>query len=549
MANVGFLRGLQTSIDSILTNQKNNNFNNNIVEGAFYLTSDTNRLYIGKKDGNNNILASLNAGIVTIGTFQELQNITAEQGVFYYVTDINVLCVRSGDNWVQINSVVTNQSVDTSISSVTNGVEVITKVTDSNGNSKEDKYSIAGANGISVSANGTDGIKVEADTIEVNTAEETNSVTISFDSSLMEANKNAFKIEGGDNTTVEIDDNSGNIKISSVDTDTKVQSVSTSAEATGFKIKVTDSENVTKEGDFAPQISFGNTTKTTVDFKNGVADLDVYSAGQVDAILEEKVDSFESKLKAFNAMEYRGKIETGSDLPTSEVKIGYAYLVAGDEFKYPVDSDNKYSAGTLVIARSSSEVEDENGYIAAGNIVWDFVTGATADTTYKFVATESGIKLENSQNQSVGTFGVEAGTDINVNFNNSTGPNQVVTVNHKSYSTTTSENSAEAMGAVTEYDIVAVDSITTENGHITAVNTKTYKVKDTNASLDSNVAVISTAADGQVNVANTVKLMGADGSTSSEKTSNFTIGSANDNLQVTANGNTGVSFNLVWGEF
>lgn len=549
MANVGFLRGLQTSIDSILTNQKNNNFNNNIVEGAFYLTSDTNRLYIGKKDGNNNILASLNAGIITIGTFQELQNITAEQGVFYYVTDINVLCVRSGDNWVQINSVVTNQSVDTSISSITNGVEVTTKVTDSNSNFKEDKYSIAGANGISVSANGTDGIKVEADTIEVNTAEGTNNVTISFDSALMEANKNAFKIEGGDNTTVEIDNNSGNIKISSVDTDTKIQSVSTSAEAAGFKIKVTDSENVTKEGNFAPQISFGNTAKTTVDFKNGVADLDVYSVGQVDAILEEKVDDFESKLKAFNAMEYRGKIETGSDLPTSEVKIGYAYLVAGDEFKYPINSDNKYSAGTLVIARSSSEVEDENGYIASGNIIWDFVTGATADTTYKFVATESGIKLEDSQNQSVGTIGVVGGTDINVNFSNSTGPNQVVTVNHKNYSTTASEDSAENMGAVTEYDIVAVDSITTENGHITAVNTKTYKVKDTNASLDSNEAVISTTGDGQVNIANTVKLKGADGSTSSEKTSNFTIGSANDNLQVTANGNTGVSFNLVWGEF
>ena len=543
MANVGFLRGLQTSIDTILSNQKNNNFANNIVEGAFYLTSDTNRLYIGKKEGENNILASLNAGIVTVPNLDALQSITAEQGVFYYVEDPNILCVRSGGQWVQINNIVTNKTMAYTTSAVTDGAKVTAKLTDSASKYVSDEYSIVGSNGISVTP-GTKKITLSADTIEVGVTAETNGVSVGLTSDLVEAEKDTFKIVSGDNTTVALVD--GEIKISSVDNDTKVQAVAVNADAKGFTVKVTDTANQYKEGSFTPQIKVGKTAETTVDFVNGIADLDVYTTSQVDGLLDGKADEFASQLKAFNAMEYQGKVETGNALPTSQVKIGYAYLVSGDNFKYPVDSENIYSAGTLIIARG--EEDATTGYIK-GTITWDFVTGATADTTYKFDASANGIELVNSQNATVSTLGFTAGTDIDLNFSKTSGADQVVTINHAEIDASITDDEAEKMGAgVDGYEIVAVDSITVENGHVTAVNTKTYSVVDTNASLTKNETVVSSVTGG-VKVANTVELTSSNSSKKDSKSTDFSLISSNSNLQVSANGNNGVVVNLVWGEF
>lgn len=98
MANVSFKRGLQADLP-----------NSNIVDGAFYLTTDTNRLYVG---GANNKLELLNQSIKFYTydqVFRENSTVPKVEGQFYYLSDKNILCTfaktktNPDGEWVQIN--------------------------------------------------------------------------------------------------------------------------------------------------------------------------------------------------------------------------------------------------------------------------------------------------------------------------------------------------------------------------------------------------------------------------------------------------------------
>ena len=90
MANVMFKRGLSTALP----------IGANIVDGAFYLTEDTNHLYIGKQDAEGNkSLAKINGNIHAVNTLPA----TGEQGEFYYLPGQNILAYYDTDKWVQLN--------------------------------------------------------------------------------------------------------------------------------------------------------------------------------------------------------------------------------------------------------------------------------------------------------------------------------------------------------------------------------------------------------------------------------------------------------------
>ena len=98
MANVSFKRGLQANLP-----------NSNIVDGAFYLTTDTNRLYVG---GANDKLELLNQSIKFYtydDVFRENSTVPKVEGQFYYLSDKNILCTfaktktNPDGEWVQIN--------------------------------------------------------------------------------------------------------------------------------------------------------------------------------------------------------------------------------------------------------------------------------------------------------------------------------------------------------------------------------------------------------------------------------------------------------------
>lgn len=90
MANVMFKRGLSTALPT----------GANIIDGAFYLTEDTNHLYIGKQDtAGNKSLAKINGNIHSVNTLPA----TGENGEFYYLPGQNVLAYYDNGKWVQLN--------------------------------------------------------------------------------------------------------------------------------------------------------------------------------------------------------------------------------------------------------------------------------------------------------------------------------------------------------------------------------------------------------------------------------------------------------------
>lgn len=104
MANklqISFKRGTQEALNNLTP----------IQEGVFYLTTDTNRLYVGRKDADNNIIADeLNKTIRQVDSFTSLENkgataLTLNQ--FYYCIKENILayCKQDGSTykWVQVN--------------------------------------------------------------------------------------------------------------------------------------------------------------------------------------------------------------------------------------------------------------------------------------------------------------------------------------------------------------------------------------------------------------------------------------------------------------
>lgn len=106
MANVSFKRGLSTALSNVT-----------VEDGVFYLTTDTNRLYVGQ--GNN--LAELNQSVTTYATWADMEaNAPKQKGQFYYAIQENVLAcyLPELNKWQQINPD-HNDNDDTYISSLT----------------------------------------------------------------------------------------------------------------------------------------------------------------------------------------------------------------------------------------------------------------------------------------------------------------------------------------------------------------------------------------------------------------------------------------------
>ena len=538
MAYVGFKLGTQAALDTMYTNKT-------ATEGIFYLTNDTNRLYIGKTGGE---VAAVNEGVITVNAVANLPTGSNRMtGSFYYATAENVLCVFNGSSWVQINAIVTNKSMGTDLNDASGTVTVKTTITDSQNKSLNTQYTVTGANGITVSSTGT-AMTITGDPISVAAmAGSSNDATVSV-TSTSGTTDDSFGIKGGSNVTVTAADDI----ITVTAKDTTIKSVSTTNHATsGFNIIVTDSDNVEKQGQLDPIIKIGK-DESGVKFVNGAADLDVYTISEVDGLISKTNNDFEAALRGFNAMEYKGTVGTstadhGATLPTTNVKSGYSYLVTGDNF---VGTDGKsYPAGTLVVAYG---IEDEAGYL--NPIQWSYVTGSVTDTQYTGTAISGGMTLTQKNNNAV-VMSLKAqadeNSDIVITSSANSGTSQILSFAHKKYSDsvtgTDDTTQPDTMTAVSTYDIPVISSITIKNGHVTGYTTKTYKVIDTNSSLSiaTTFSADTNKTTGTVAQAFTLTNGKNQGTISN---SNFTINSSS--LEVTVNSDkTGLAMNLVWGSF
>ena len=529
MANIMFKRGLQANLPQTA------------VDGSFYLTEDTQRLYVGI--GENNAPVELNRTIRSVESLTALNALkgpvgsNANDGVavgdFYYVAggansvSGNILAYCSAvdatgkPTWVQINPD-TNTKLATSTSAVTKtavtgGVKVATSVQDTEGRTASGDFQIIGSENITVElVNGQ--IKIStpkgSDTLyEIKTQANSNKGTILLDSTGTDSSINI----GGENSDVTVtSDDSGNITIGV--TDMRTKSIAVDAKPTsgnGFDLKV-DGMDV---GDFDPTIKLGD--NAAIHFVNGNATLPVYTKTEVDT----KVSN---SLKTFDAMAYKGTV-TAADASTklaSTGNVGDTYKAAGD-----ITTPVKAHTGDLIIATGTD-----------GAVSWDVIPSGD-DQTITGAATASGISVSD-QSGTLAEISVVEGNKIKVG-NKIEGKKTTLTVGHEAITQPTPvAGPAITQTAKTNAEFTAITDITEDGyGHVTGITTKKLTVVDTH----NDVSGVSAVASGSNNKVETeISVSTTDGTT---KTGKFSIGAAADSIIKVTGSGSATTLALEWGSF
>lgn len=571
MANVGFLQATQSKIESVLNAQKSGSYNNGVLEGAFYLTSDSNRLYIGKKSGSNTIIAPINAGIIPVDSIDDLQNVTGNPGEFYYIKGSNILCVRSGSTWVQINQVVTNTGLDGAVSQLKdasnndlNGANVSFTITDSKGDTQVGNVKIqskaSNKKTLAITPDATNGIVgIEGDSYTLAQAKSGNDINVSLSSDFQ--NNSSFKVKAGDNVT--LTSSTDGFTVAAKDTTLENGSFSATAAASGYSFTISDNSGNELSTSMDPAVKLQD-DNTSYKFANGTMNLPVYNKTAIDnlasAIRGELADGF----KTANAMTYKGTIGSADSTignttpPTSKVAVGDVYL-ADQAFTL---GGKKVPAGGLIIAKAAEgKAEGSDGYLAAADIEWTVVSGNSTDTTYTFLPTTHGIALKDSHGEesALGLLDIEASGVLTASYApNAAANKQVITITHNAKaagadSPVADSQTAHQMTKVTEdYAITYVSALTFDQyGHIAGVTTSTHNLVDTNLNLDSAAeAVTAVTANKEVKIQTTINATKGNGDDNNITSTGFSMKSLNDNLVINKAADAQqITMNLVWGEF
>ena len=585
MANVKFLKGTQSSFNGLKS----------FTDGAFYLTTDTDRLYFAQSSTE---CVPLNQFIrtVTAAEFKALTTAQVSKGDYYYVTGENILAICDNDSgsltWTQLNPDTNTNTTFNEMNfegSVTeNTVTITEKLKEYNAitgkqtnNTLAGDLKLKGTNGIALTAENdahSTTITVEGDTYslssnmndarqyEAGKAYEVGDIIVlngqyqrcktpvaadnntsggaivgSFEPlnagiSLVSANgqkSSTFGFSAGSNVT--IGQTNGEIKISAEDTTLDGGSLDISNNTTqGFDIDVTDSKGFKVSGTLDPVIKVGS---SSVNFVNGKADLPVYTTSEID-----------SKFKGLNGMTYKGTVGTAALLllPTSNVSSGDTYMVATATFE---DKGIKAKNGDLLIATGT---EGADGYIASDGITWTHVPSGDdsfENSTYEGIATPGsntwGIQ-EASSDQLIGDIQFVAGTNMSISSTLGGGDkadptSMITTIQHGSVGAASVTSTTDA----TPSDNSEINTFTAvtgvgrdSNGHVASVTTKEFKIKDTKYTFGTGVEnnkIVTKLTD----------------SSSTEQAVTYGVTSSSLNVTTTAAATNDVTVNveLEWGSF
>lgn len=546
---VMFKLGTQAKIDKMITDKTGYSV------GTFYLTKDSDRLYVGQATG----LKLLNKSVQVVETEAGLESLTASWGTdalshkddLAYISGKNILAYFNGTGWTQINPDHNDQlkSVLVNVEDATKGAKVTTEV-EVGAITKSDAFTITGANGAKVERVDGNNIKVTGDTytMAVN-ADKTNDVDIDLTSSLGQA-ASKVHVVGGTNVTVSKGTANNTINIEAKDT-TLSEGVASITPAGELTIEITDtagksvSPNVTLGAylDDGFHAIGGNTDETKSQWP-------VYTKDQVD-----------DKFKTLNPMRYRGTLgSSGQHNITTDFKLvdgltdassGDMFLVSGSA-KYGTDKTAK--SGDVLIA---SGTENDNGVFDATHpITWNYVPSGddtVLDTNYVFTVDKTTNTMTiysdvNGDENAVGKIQLIAGSDIvlstttNDNGNNTGDKNQLLTtIAHAAlFDATKNIGKSTANLTQTSNTFNAIKNITVnKNGHVTAIETETVN------------PITYTPGPGAVEgIDNGVKLsysLNANDETVTNENAYFNLTSTT--LAVTAASSATTSVELLWGEF
>lgn len=586
-ANLGFKVGTQASVDTIITNQT-------AVEGSFYLTSDTHRLYIGN---NDNTLSPVNEGILKFANMTQLRaalsnNTGTLAGRFAYIENENILAVHNGTQWIQINTF-----TDTKVTSFGNSpqriddysISVDHTIGDNNGDDYHSRYVLKGENGTKVSVGTNTTIIVNGSQVSVPTfvitgdtytlaaaAGSTNQAKIQLSSTNTD-NDSEVTLNAGTNSNMTISRN-GNV-ISFTSDDTRNSTLQITNLSDGFHFKITDSQGDSVERDFKPSFKYGNNQTAYFD-SNGIATFDIYSKGQID-----------ETIRLLNAMTYKGTLGTGGsagtyiDATTKQVmltsggtstpvdtRIGDTFL-ASSVFVY---NGTSVPVGSLIIAKGTEDTT--TGYITS-NFDYDIITSTiNTDTQYKFKrnATNNGVELipiiNGTEGLPVGELVFTGSTDITVSTSTGTtdggGTKETISVTHKAVTRTNTTGTAIAMDQPTDSNnffgskkVSVVTGVTSSStGHVTGVETTEITLTDDAGRITGQDVTGSSykAGNTSVGVISQKITETYHSGDRNESTAYFGINSdsltieADNTQQVSASDTSkakGLKINMVWGSF
>lgn len=555
--NLMFLSGLESRVKTLRAE-------GGAIEGAFYLTSDTNRLYVGTTVGSKVIPEPVNEGVITVATTADLptEGLTSNiPGQFYYVDDISALCVYSKGKWVQINPDTTIKSDDFSVAKdeTEKKVTVTNIITDSTDKEYRGSFEIIEGAGITlstdgktitISSSGTGGVVLTLTTVQ---GTDNKSAKLNQHSTVTAAD--GTKTETDDSVTInagaEIESVIAGEKAITINAKKQtLKSLTFSNAASGFNVTAEHQNGDTVTSNtLDPTITIGKegSKSDPIHFKNGNADLDVYTVEQANEKIAEEISK---KIATADAMTFKGTVggAAGALPAITACENGDTYKVAGELEAADIAKITGIQAGTTVKVGDlliASGTEDETtGKLKTGSFI-HVPSGNEYETKVNLVT--NGIEItDNAQTPTVlGGIKVAAGTQISV-ADSEAGNVKTVTVNHGEITTTTEKATAEDYGTLTDNKrtktITAIKSIEVDNGHVTKIVTTEETIDDTDVALKQiTQTATDVTADKEVKVATTV-IDNKDRS----KTGNFNFKS--DTIKLAADG-ASMSMNLVWGSF
>ena len=398
---VKFLQGTEAELALYLPNSTDTAKRGAALEGAFYLTTDTHRLYIGRKvttegaDYGKVFPEEVSSGITTVANAGALgaAAVQAKIGDFYYVLEGNILAVYEGpgEGWQQINSPSGIASINTAAQTSNGTVSTTISVNATGGGTDGYLHFVEGDNITLTSSNtAADANNPAIANITIAAKDTTYAVGTAAppsgtDKAILGLKKDggstleATKVEiSGANTVKVTSDSSNNITV----TGPSFTGIGVAAYSTdGFELSLQGTDGygtaLSVTGDLKPSIKYGQSTpKTEAKFASGSAVLDIYTKSETDTAISNAITS---QLAGANAMTYMGTVNSETDLRSKIVANG---AHKGDIYKVVLTGSNTINingvdaaTGDLIILDGT---ENSDGIITIGGNV---ITTSTPTST------------------------------------------------------------------------------------------------------------------------------------------------------------------------
>lgn len=476
---VKFKLGLQTKINEYL------NGGTGWEVGTFYLTSDSNRLYVGQANG----IQLLNKVVQVYSSLDQLPGTgKAHEGDFAYISGSssntdgngntgkgNILAYYNGTQWIQINysTDTVNKTLTNLATDVTGGVGIKTTVTDTKGKTVDDTFTIKGAKGAQVTRDGDKGVLVTGDTYTLSSTAADNIATLTLDSALQ--SDSTVKVEGGANVTIVADADTKNIKISSKNTVNKSAALTLTDK--GLVSTITDDKAVSSD---ALKLGY-NIGSTFYDIGSDAktSELPVYTKKEVDQLFTDLNGvTYCGTVGSSNAtyqMNGSYQITKGTAATLEPVHNGDMFLVDAD-VTYALDKTAKQ--GDLLIATG----KEDNGVLKT--ITWTYIPSGddtVIDTRYNFagnaarnswtVSSKAG-----STTKQIGYIKFIKGTALDISSKANPGENLEVTIKHADV-TQTIDNKTDTSKLGNGGTFTVVNKVASNaQGHITEITSTPTKL-------------------------------------------------------------------------